>query len=356
MASVILDCDLMKFPNSGLFHYCKNLGENIKMNVREPDDPSLLMYIPSSVLPVFERNKIRTITEQSWHRLWKPFLLDCRVWHAPFQSGRMLPNRKLFRHINTVLTVHDLNVLHEGKPEAEQRKNIEHVQGMINQSDVVVCISEFTKQDVERHCDLGRRKLKVIPNGINPLAAPRASLLTYKPGRPFLFGIGYVNRKKNFHTLIELLRRLEGWEVVVAGRLDEPEYIAEMQREIGRLDLSDRFHLTGPVTEEEKSWYMHHCAAFVHPSLAEGFGLPVLEAMSAGKPVFLSDRTSLPEIGGGAAFYFRNFSPAYMEEVLRSGLEDFKAFDMEAKVKEHARRFSWERSAREYAGIYQSLL
>jgi glycosyltransferase involved in cell wall biosynthesis len=326
MSSVILDCDLMKHPNSGLFHYCKNLGESIEPLITGADEESVTMYVPSEAEEVFQQKKVSTIRERPWHRLWKPFLLGCRVWHAPFQSGRMVPNRRLFKHVNTVLTVHDLNVLHEGKPLEEQRANIAHVQKMINQSDVVVCISDFTRKDVERNCDLRRKKVKVIPNGINPLVAPKASLLTYKPQRPFLFGIGYINRKKNFHTLIGLLKEMEGWEVVVSGRLDEPDYIATIQKEVERLNLTDRFHLTGPITEEEKSWYMHHCTAFVHPSLAEGFGLPVLEAMSVGKPVFLSDRTSLPEIGGDAAFYFRDFSAVHMRDVLREGLTERVSF------------------------------
>lgn len=356
MSSVILDCDLMKHPNSGLFHYCKNLGESIDPRVSGSDEFPVAMYVPSEAHGAFTMGNVSTIKEEPWHRVWKPFLLGCRVWHAPFQSGRMLPNRRLFRHVNVVLTIHDLNVLHEGKPLAEQRSNLDHVQKMINQSDVVVCISDFTRGDVERNCNLKGKKVKVIPNGINPLVAPRASMLTYQPDRPFLFGIGYVNRKKNFHTLIGLLSKLDNWEVVVAGRLDEPQYIAEIQEELERLNLADRFHITGPISEDEKSWYMHHCSAFVHPSLAEGFGLPVLEAMSAGKPVFLSDKTSLPEIGGDAAFYFRNFSPDHMFEVVSNGMDLFERENMVAKVKNHANNYSWKTTAEEYAKVYRSLL
>ena len=357
MSTVILDCDLMKFPNSGLYHYCKNLGDSvISESIGVDDSSSVMMYVPESAQHAFNVCKKRTIIEQAWHRLWKPFLLDCRVWHAPFQSGRMLPNRRLFRHIHTVLTIHDLNVLHEGKPEEEQRKSLQHIQKMINQSDVIVCISEFTRSDVERHCDLRGKKVKVIPNGINPLANPVASILTYRPTRPFLFGIGYVNRKKNYHTLIKLLDKLDDIEVIVSGKLDDLGYITEIEEEVERLGLIGRFHLTGPITEEEKSWYMNNCAAFVHPSLAEGFGLPILEAMSVGKPVFLSDRTSLPEIGGNAAFYFRDFSAAHMAEVIRCGLEEFRLKDMERVVKIHAGNFSWELAAAEYAKVYNSLL
>lgn len=354
MSSIIIDCDLMKFPNSGLFHYCKNLGENLPIHI--PDGVQAVMYVPPSAETVFKEKKIRTITEKKWHRLWKPFLLDCRVWHAPFQSGRMIPNIKLFRHIKTVLTIHDLNVLHEGKPEAEQRKSIRHVRNLISKSDYVVCISEFTKKDVEEHCDLGNKKVKVIYNGINPLAQPKAPFSHVKPKRPFLFGIGYVNPKKNFHVLVDLANQMEGWEIVISGRLDDPDYIKQIENRISRLGLEDRFHLTGPISEAEKSWYMHNCTAFVHPSLAEGFGLPVLEAMSVGKPVFLSDRTSLPEIGGDAAFYFRNFSPDYMKNLILDGIQLFKDNQMETLVKNHALKYSWNEAAKEYAKIYSALL
>jgi len=352
MSTIILDCDLMKFPNSGLFHYCKNLGENLPLHV--PDDVRTCMYVPQAVAPLFQEKKIRTITEQKWHRLWKPFLLDCRVWHAPFQSGRMIPNINLFRHIRTVLTIHDLNVLHEGKPLEEQEKNIRHVQGMIDKSDAIVCISEFTRRDVESNCNLRGKEIKVIYNGINPLAEPVSPLR--RPKKPFLFGLGYVNPKKNFLPLADLLARLEGWEVVVSGRLDDPDYVDVIRARVRELGLEDRFHLTGPVSEAEKSWYMHNCTAFVHPSLAEGFGLPVIEAMSVGKPVFISNRTSLPEIGGDSAFYFENFSPEHMHQVLQAGLEKFEKNEMSEGVKIHANQFSWHITASEYAKIYRALL
>lgn len=346
----------MKYPNSGLFHYCKNLGESVELQVSTADDSPIALYVPTEAESVFEQKRIQTIAEKPWHKVWKPFLLGCRVWHAPFQSGRMIPNRRIYRHINTVLTIHDLNVLHEGKPVAEQRANLNHVQRMIDQSDAVVCISEFTRKDVENNCNLKGKKIQVIPNGMNPLSSPAATLLTYQPARPFLFAIGYVNRKKNFHTLVGLLEQLEGWEVVLSGRLDEPEYISGIQNELDRLGLADRFHITGPISEGEKSWYMHHCEAFVHPSLAEGFGLPVLEAMSIGKPVFLSDKTSLPEIGGDAAFYFRNFNSGHMADVLRKGLDAFTGEGSEDRVKAHANRFSWGKTATEYAKVYRTLL
>ncbi len=355
MPSIILDCDLMKFPNSGLYHYCKNLGYYVNKRLQELDLSSMGMYMPPETHPDI-KDKRHAIVEKSWHRLWKPFLFGCRVWHAPFQSGRMLPNKVLYKHIRTVLTIHDLNVLHEGGSPEEQMRNIGHVQRLIDQSDAVVCISAFTKSDVERHCDVGGRPLHVISNGMNELAVPSLPREAYRPSRPFLFGIGYVNAKKNYAVLVQLLAQVPDLEIVVAGRLDDPDYVSRMKAEIVQLGLEDRFHLLGPVSEEAKSWYFQHCRAFVHPSLAEGFGLPVLEAMSVGKPVFISDRTSLPEIGGEAAFYFNTFEPEAMKTVLEDGLRRFGEEGRSALVINRAREFSWEQSAEDYIKIYKALL
>ena len=122
--------------------------------------------------------------------------------------------------------------------------------------------------------------------------------------------------------------------------------------------VADRIHITGPVSEAAKDWYMRNCRAFVFPSLAEGFGLPVIEAMTYGKPVFLSRRTSLPEIGGDKAFYFNEeFDPDGMKKEFSEGMA---LYDSGVVSKEdiiaHARRFSWDNAAGQYVQIYKSLL
>ena len=91
------------------------------------------------------------------------------------------------------------------------------------------------------------------------------------------------------------------------------------------------------------------------PSLAEGFGLPVIEAMHHGKPVFLSTHTSLPEIGGDAAYYFDTFEPAHMAQVLERGMADFAANDGPARVRAHASQFTWEKAGAAYLALYRSL-
>ena len=92
------------------------------------------------------------------------------------------------------------------------------------------------------------------------------------------------------------------------------------------------------------------------PSIAEGFGIPPLEAMHFGKPVFLSRFTSLPEIGGDAAYYFDDFDPEHMRSVLQSGLEDYVRNNRFAAIQAQAAKFDWNKTAHEYLSVYRSLV
>ena len=123
-----------------------------------------------------------------------------------------------------------------------------------------------------------------------------------------------------------------------------------------KFGVADRVKITGPISEEDKAWYYKNCEAFVFPSIAEGFGLPVIEAMHFGKPVFLSTHTSLPEIGGDAAFYFENFEPETMQNAFAKGMETFKTNNMQQKVIAHAMQFDWQETARQYLKLYDECL
>lgn len=356
MSSIILDCDLMNHPNSGLYHYCLNIGLRVNQQLEKERKPPMKMYVPKAEKFSFAKPS-HTIVEKSWHKFWKPFLIGCRVWHAPFQSGRIVPDKNKHPDIKVLLTIHDLNPLHEGKPLEEQQKSLAHTQSLINRSDAIVCISEFTKADVLKNCDTGNKPLYVIHNGIHRVNIPSQTKSPDKKiNRPFLFGMGYVNTKKNYHVLLPLLKQNPDIEMVIAGRLDEPDYIETIKKSAEDMGVSDRLHLPGPVSEDDKAWYLSNCIAFMHPSLAEGFGAPVVEAMLFGKPLFLSNLTSLPEIGGNAAFFFNNFDEEHMQVVFKEGMQRFNNENMSELVINRGKVFDWEKSAAQYLKVYQSLL
>ena len=110
------------------------------------------------------------------------------------------------------------------------------------------------------------------------------------------------------------------------------------------------------MTESDKAWYYKNCAAFVFPSIAEGFGLPVIEAMHFGKPVFLSKFTSLPEVGGNAAYYFDNFDAKHMQQIFKEGMQDFIARNRADEMLAQADKFSWEQAANQYLELYSECL
>jgi glycosyltransferase involved in cell wall biosynthesis len=114
------------------------------------------------------------------------------------------------------------------------------------------------------------------------------------------------------------------------------------------------FHLG--ISDAQKSWAFAHCAGFLFPSFTEGFGLPPVEAMQFGRPVFLSRLTSLPEIGGDVAEYFDAFDPASMRQVVERGLERSRAPGHADAIRAHAARFDWDRAAGEYLALYARLL
>ncbi len=121
------------------------------------------------------------------------------------------------------------------------------------------------------------------------------------------------------------------------------------------MGIQENINLIGQVNEREKSWYYNNCYAFAFPSVAEGFGLPVAEAMSVGKPLFLSDKAALPEIGGNVAFYFRDFSGSLMQETFAAGMRRYQQFDMQHEIIQKGKEYCWEQAAKEYWNIYRSL-
>lgn len=354
MNKIILDCNLMRYPDSGLYHYCLNLGRYVKEALEKENTAAISFYIPPAEKKSFPADA-HCITERQWHqKLLKPFLWDCNIWHAPFQSGRIVVPEKNKR-IKVLLTIHDLNCLHEGKSLKEQQHSLTKTQRLIDRSDALVCISHHCKADVLANMDVKNKPVYVVHNGTHNVTIAPATPQGYQPVRPFVFAMGYVNRKKNFHTLVPLLQNTT-LELVIAGKLDEADYVNQMRLQARKLGVSDRLHLLGPVSEQDKAWYLKNCFAFSLPSLAEGFGAPVVEAMQFGKPLFLANRTSLPEIGGNTAFYFNNFEPEHMQQVFAEGLREYQKNGLATKIIARGNDFNWKEKALEYTQIYKLML
>jgi len=354
MASVLLDCERMKYPHTGLYHFCLNLGLNL---TRQKSPTDLITFLlPETGGNIFgdREQYIRTkhvngvrIPFSSGYN-FSPEDDAYNIWHMTHQTSRYRPAKA-----RMVLTIHDLNFLYDNPSERKHRKYLQLIQDRIDRADHVVCISQYCREDVERKLNVKNKRISVIYNGGALLSGLTVSEPAYKPNKPFLFALGTILPKKNFHVLPPLLKKFDG-ELVIAG-VGGNDYVKFIVSEAKKNSVADRVKIIGSVSEQDKYWYYSNCKAFLFPSIAEGFGLPVIEAMSFGKPVFLSTHTSLPEVGGPHAYYFRNFDASAMQEELIRGLNDFSALKKETEIKNWARQFSWEHAAKAYWDIYHML-
>lgn len=216
-----------------------------------------------------------------------------------------------------------------------------------------MAISNFVAADVVQHFPQTADKIRVIYNGADKLLPTPGHQPAYVPKKTFLFTIGMLTAKKNFHVLPGLLVGND-MELIISG-IDTP-YRDKIITEAKQLGCANRVIITGPITDADRAWYYEHCEAFVFPSLTEGFGLPVIEAMHFGKPVFLSKYTSLPEVGQDKAYYFDSFNAESMRRVFASGMDDFKTNNRAQLIKQHAATFSWKKTAQQYLKLYWEML
>jgi glycosyltransferase involved in cell wall biosynthesis len=351
MHKIIFDCERMKYPDTGLYHYCLNLGKHLEKNINLHSE-QLFFFTPTGEQH-WTFHSGNHITHNRLYKFIMPPLTGYDIWHSTFQNTHYMP--LLNKKIKVVLSIHDLNFMYdEIKSAARKQTHLRYMQGLINRADAIICISAFSKKDLLQHCELKNKPLYVIHNGTNLLLKPELTTKSYKPRKPFVFSIGVINRKKNFHVLLPLLKK-NSMELLIAGKYDDRDYLAFIRRQSEALGVEDNVHLLGHVSENEKSWYFNNCMAFALPSVSEGFGLPLAEAMSCGKPLFLSERTALPEIGGEVSFYFSDFQPEHIQQVFTAGMMNYTNNGLKERIIARGRSFSWDKAARQYLGVYRSL-
>ncbi|OYU56322.1 MAG: group 1 glycosyl transferase [Chitinophagaceae bacterium BSSC1] len=349
---ILFDCERMKYPHTGLYHFCWELGQEL-IAQSEGTGIEIDLYAKKKVQQQFA-SRPGFLEQSALHKFLMPNLDQWGLWHATHQATDYYPGKDI---IATVLTVHDLNFLHETyRSNQKKARERDKLQRKLDKADSVVAISEFVAKDLRENMQLDPTKLQVIYNGCNikttkTLAEPRI-----KPRGEFLFTIGTVLPKKNFQTLPALLQNND-MQLLIAGAIHDKQSQQLILDQAFVLGVADRVIFTGPISEAEKYWYYQHCRAFVFPSLMEGFGLPVVEAMAFGKPLFLSTLTSLPEIGGNLAYYFQSFDPEQMQMDLKVGLSNYDANPaFVAKIILRSQEFSWKASAKSYLATYQQIL
>lgn len=350
MRKVLVDMHRLKSnPFNGLYSFSINLGKalaDIPQN-----DMELYYYLPRKDFGMFG-DTVAYTAHSSIDKFYMAGTGKYDLWHITTQLSWYRPFN---RRTKVVYTLHDFSYLIEDAANVQRnRRLLKETQKRIDRADYITGISQFTIAEARKHLDLGDKPTRVIPLGCTVADFPGFDAVGYRPARPFLFSIGLIQPRKNFHVLPPLLQGND-YELIIAG-LNEFGYGREVEEAARHFGVHDRVKLVGPVSEEEKYWYYKNCEAFLFPSYAEGFGLPVIEAMYHGKPVFISDRTSLPEVGGDAAYYFHSFEPGAMQKVFTDGMHDYSVNLPLNKIRQRAEQFRWSVAAAKYLEVYRRLL
>ncbi len=348
MWRVLIDAERLRQVNSGLGQVALNLGRQFLAH------PSP-RWTPAFILPDDRRDQFDTPIDAiapDWRLRYAPWAAPrFDLWHLLHQDTRFVPPRGT----PYVLTIHDLNFLGEKSP-AKARRRLKRVQKLVDRASAITVISEFTRDMIGEHLDTGNTPVDVIYNGLCTDPGLMGQSVDGMPDGDFLFALGVIRPKKNFHVLVDFLGRLEDINLVIAGNTKGP-YAEQIRRQASERGLAERLFIAGEIDDAQKAWLFRHCTAFVFPSLHEGFGLPLVEAMSFGKPAFCAARTSLPEIGGDEVYYWHDFDPDNMAATYRGGMQAFTADPHSAeRLRARAAQFSWENAAEKYAAVYERAL
>jgi glycosyltransferase involved in cell wall biosynthesis len=269
----------------------------------------------------------------------------------------------------SVVTVHDLAfLLYPGTHTPASRRYYATAGQSVRGAERVIAVSQRTASDAVRLLGVDPARIRVVHEAAAPWFSPRprdglealAERLRFDPdpNRPYGLFVGTLEPRKNIPLLLEafaVLRRTIDAQLLIVGArgwLDEPILAAH-----ARSSLGDAARFVGTLDDEDLAVLYSHAGVFVLPSLYEGFGLPVLEAMACGAPVVCSNAGPLPEVAGDAAMLLKPEDPTAWAVSLREVLTTPRiAEQLRQRGFERARTFSWEQTALATREVYREAL
>lgn len=256
----------------------------------------------------------------------------------------------------TVITVHDLSFITQPRTHKVFNRIYLSLYTRLacRRAARVIAVSEWTKRDVVNLLGVDPARVSVIPHGVHARFTPQppdavaAFRARHRIGAQSIFFLGSLEPRKNLPALVEayqrVLPRVPDAELIVGG---SPGWKYEpLYKRIAELGLKDKVRFIGQVPQDELPMWYSACAVFAYPSLYEGFGMPVLEAMACGAPVVTSNATALPEVVGDAGLMVPPHDIDGLTHAL-SGVLASSSLQAELRDKSivRARGFSWARAA-----------
>ena len=303
----------------------------------------------------FRSNSIRLSWEQIGLR-YACFKDNVDLLYSPIAEGILFPQ------LPQIITVHDLLPFHYPSLLPRWVPYYEYfLPAVIKGSTAVVCISEFTRQEVlERYPKIPEEKLKVIHCGVDlNQFYPRSPGIISKSYdiKEYLLCVGEVRPYKNLENVFRALELCpDGPQLAISGKIFG-EHKTKLENLARSLNIENRIVWLGYVPDDLLPNLYSEATAFIFPSLYEGFGLPIIEAMACGCPVISSNRASLPEIGGKVALFFDPLEISDMAELINKVCEDTECRQTLARRgPEHANNFKWASSVNKHMDLFEAIL
>jgi glycosyltransferase involved in cell wall biosynthesis len=370
---IYLDVSAAVHRRAGLGRYAESLTRTLV--AAHPDRYALFYNRERGIEPLPGLVHMSTRTVALGYKPWRMLVWLGQLARVGFDN--MLPDAELFhatehlllplRSIPTVLTVHDLIFRHlpaHHKPLNRWYLNLT-VPLYCRRATHIVAISECTRRDLIATYGLPPDKITVIPEAADPHFRPQppqaVAAVRARYGLPdrYLLFVGTIEPRKNLTRLLAAFETIhtEGLSdgLVIVGR--RGWLYGELFARLERSPVRGAVLFPGYVPDEDLPAIYAAAQALVFPSLYEGFGLPVLEAMACGTPVAASSASSIPEVGGEAALYFDPTDTGELTATIRRLLRDADLQDsMRAQGLAHAMRFSWNLAATKTRAVYDVVL
>ena len=324
-----------------------------------PDPPA--DRLPTLTVPWGDKPwRLRVLASQMTGRSQDRLFPGIDIFHA---MDHLLP---VLTHVSSIFTVYDLTYLLTDTHTTLNRLFLTLMMPrFLRNADAIIAISESTRRDMLRHYRVDEAKVRVIYGGVTPRFRPALPdevaqvRLRHDLPEHFILSVGTIEPRKNLIRLLEAYRSLRDGgsqiRLVIAGR--RGWRYEHFFRRLQELRLTDGVTLLGAFGDTELPALYSAADVFAFPSLYEGFGLPVLEAMACGAPVIASNTSAIPEIATNAGILCDPYDTRSLTEAIVQVLDDAELrAAMRANGLERARRFTWEKTAEATLELYRSVL
>lgn len=359
------------------FNLVKNLAkidaENEYFLFTDTADTAALRYITTN-LGIENRNNFKIVSLRSLNKfIWNLCVLPdylkknpVDVFHTQYITPFFVP-----RNIKIITHIHDISFF--AHPEFIKKSDLFFLKALIpvslKRANKIIAVSQFTKDEIVKHYKIDPEKIEVVYNAVNEdfLRSDYSGnelfdiRKKYNLPEEYALYIGTLQPRKNIPMLVESFSKIKEKfpkiKLVLVGNRKAHNFDTRIDETIEKLKISDEVVFSGFVDEKEKGALFQLAKVFVFPSLYEGFGIPILEAISQKLPVLVSDIPVHREIAGDGALYFNPGSIDEMQEKLYNILADENL--RENLVNLGLKRldfFSWKKSAEKIFEIYQKLI